>query len=102
MARARWRKVYPSSGWTPFTIKVREDGRYQVGRLHGAGAHRLEGKSSGSVSVGRSEGANFGYRTGDLQNRGVEDILIACVDGLTGFPEGNKQHLSADRRCSCV
>ncbi|ENE52271.1 transposase, Mutator family protein, partial [Escherichia coli P0304777.11] len=23
----------------------------------------------------------------DLQNRGVEDILIACVDGLTGFPE---------------
>ena len=23
----------------------------------------------------------------DIQNRGVEDILIACVDGLTGFPE---------------
>lgn len=23
----------------------------------------------------------------DLQNRGVEDILIACIDGLTGFPE---------------
>ena len=23
----------------------------------------------------------------DLYNRGVEDILIACVDGLTGFPE---------------
>lgn len=23
----------------------------------------------------------------DLHNRGVEDILIACVDGLTGFPE---------------
>lgn len=23
----------------------------------------------------------------DLQNRGVNDILIACVDGLTGFPE---------------
>ncbi len=23
----------------------------------------------------------------DLHNRGVEDILIACIDGLTGFPE---------------
>ncbi len=23
----------------------------------------------------------------DLQNRGVKDILIACIDGLTGFPE---------------
>jgi transposase-like protein len=23
----------------------------------------------------------------DLKNRGVKDIFIACVDGLTGFPE---------------
>jgi putative transposase len=23
----------------------------------------------------------------DLKNRGVEDILIACIDGLKGFPE---------------
>ena len=23
----------------------------------------------------------------DLNNRGLQDILIACVDGLTGFPE---------------
>lgn len=34
------------------------------------------------------EGANFwlGLLT-DLQNRGVQDILIACVDGLKGFPD---------------
>ena len=25
--------------------------------------------------------------SGRMKNRGVEDILIACVDGLTGFPE---------------
>lgn len=38
--------------------------------------------------VSKSEGANFwlGVLT-DIQNRGVRDILIACVDGLTGFPE---------------
>ena len=35
-----------------------------------------------------SEGANFWLSVlTDLQNRGVKDILIARVDGLTGFPE---------------
>jgi transposase-like protein len=35
-----------------------------------------------------SEGANFWLGVlNDLKNRGVEDILIACVDWLTGFPE---------------
>lgn len=38
--------------------------------------------------ISKSEGANFwlGVFT-DLQNRGVQDILIACVDGLKGFPD---------------
>lgn len=30
----------------------------------------------------------------DLRNRGVADILIAVVDGLEGFPEGDQQRLS--------
>lgn len=35
-----------------------------------------------------TEGANFWLSVlNDLKNRGVEDILIGCVDGLTGFPE---------------
>jgi len=38
--------------------------------------------------ISHSEGANFWLSVlTDLQNRGVEDILIACVDGLKGFPE---------------
>ena len=38
--------------------------------------------------ISKSEGANFwlGVLT-DLQNRGVQDTLIACVDGLKGFPD---------------
>ena len=38
--------------------------------------------------ISKSDGANFwlGVLT-DLQNRGVQDILIACVDGLKGFPD---------------
>lgn len=38
--------------------------------------------------VARSEGANFWLDVlTDLQNRGVEDIMICCVDGLKGFPD---------------
>ena len=38
--------------------------------------------------VSRNEGANFWLSVlTDLQNRGVEDILIACIDGLKGFPK---------------
>lgn len=41
--------------------------------------------------VSRSEGANFWLSVlTDLQNRGVKDILIACVDGLKGFPDAIK------------
>ena len=32
-----------------------------------------------------------------IKNRGVEDILIACVDGLNGFPQGNRGCLSKNR-----
>lgn len=38
--------------------------------------------------VSKSEGANFWLEVlSDLQNRGVRDILICCVDGLKGFPD---------------
>jgi transposase-like protein len=38
--------------------------------------------------LSESEGANFWLTVlTDLQNRGIKDILIACIDGLKGFPE---------------
>ena len=38
--------------------------------------------------VGEAEGANFWLNVlTELKNRGVKDILIACIDGLKGFPE---------------
>ena len=38
--------------------------------------------------IAQSEGAKFWLQVvTELKNRGVEDILIACVDGLKGFPE---------------
>ena len=38
--------------------------------------------------ISKSEGANFRLEVlSDLQNRGVRDILICCIDGLRGFPD---------------
>ncbi len=38
--------------------------------------------------MSESEGANFWLQVlSDLSNRGVKDILIACIDGLKGFPD---------------
>ncbi|MDY2509165.1 transposase, partial [Salmonella enterica subsp. enterica serovar Weltevreden] len=69
--------------------KVREDGRYQNKAVYTVLALNLEGKKEVlGLYLSESEGANFWLSVlSDLQNRGVEDILIACVDGLTGFPE---------------
>ncbi|WP_276613142.1 IS256 family transposase [Shewanella sp. SNU WT4] len=40
------------------------------------------------LHLSENEGANYWLSVlTDLNNRGVKDILIACVDGLTGFPE---------------
>lgn len=38
--------------------------------------------------ISRNEGANFWLSVlTDLQNREIEDILIACIDGLKGLPK---------------
>jgi transposase-like protein len=38
----------------------------------------------------------------ELQNRGVKDILIACVDGLKGFPEAINAALPETRIQLCI
>lgn len=44
------------------------------------------------IWVSETEGAKFWMHVlNDLRNRGVEDVLIACVDGLKGFPEAIKE-----------
>lgn len=40
------------------------------------------------IWIGEAEGAHFWLSVvNELKNRGVDDILIACVDGLKGFPQ---------------
>ena len=71
-------------------IKIRHKGRVQNVAVHIVLGVDLEGHRDVLghwVSEG-AESANFWLQVlSDLQNRGVQDIFIACVDGLTGFEE---------------
>lgn len=70
-------------------LKIRTDGRVQNRAVYLALGIDLTGqKELLGLWIGEQEGAKFwlGVLT-ELQARGVKDILIAAVDGLTGFPE---------------
>lgn len=68
--------------------KVKEDHRMVSHAVYNIlGINRDGHKELLGMYVSQSEGANFWLSVlTDLQNRGVKDILIACIDNLNGFP----------------
>lgn len=70
-------------------FKARENGRVVTKTIYNLLGINQEGKKDIlGFYIAESEGANFWLGAlNDLKARGVEDILIACVDGLAGFPE---------------
>jgi len=89
-----WRKrpleaIYPFIYLDAIHYKVREDGHYISKAFYTVLGVNLEGKKEIlGLYLNESEGAKFWLQVlTDLQNRGVQDILIASVDGLKGFPE---------------
>lgn len=69
--------------------KVREEGQVQHKALYNILGINPEGRKEVlGAYVSESEGANFWLSVlTDLQNRGLDDILIACTDNLRGFTE---------------
>ena len=67
---------------------VREDNRTVKKAVYVAIGVKLNGKREVlGMWVGENESAKFRLSVmNGLKNRGLQDILIACVDGLTGFP----------------
>ena len=81
--------VYPIVWLDAIHYKIREHGRYVSKAVYTILGLNIEGKKELlGLYLSDQEGAHhwLGVLT-DLHNRGVEDILIACVDGLKGFPE---------------
>jgi len=81
--------LYPIVYLDAIHLKMRTEGQVRNQAVYLALGINLEGhKELLGLWIGESEGSKFwlGVLT-ELQNRGVQDILIACVDGLKGFPE---------------
>ena len=82
-------EVYPILYMDALRVKVRDGGHIQNTAIHVAMGVNMEGhKEILGLWTAQNEGAKFWLQVlTDLQNRGVKDIFIACVDGLKGFPE---------------
>jgi len=81
--------VYPIVFLDAMYFKCRENGRVQHKVIYNIlGINQQGYKDILGFYAADSEGANFWLGVlNDLKNRGVNDILIACVDGLVGFPD---------------
>lgn len=81
--------VYPVVFLDALHVKIRSEGRVRNRAVYVALAIDLSGqKQLLGLWIGEAEGAQFWLSVlTELKNRGVDDILIASVDGLTGFPD---------------
>lgn len=81
--------VYPIVYLDCIVVKIRQDKQVINKAVYLALGINLEGqKELLGMWLSEHEGAKFWLNVlTELQNRGVKDILIACVDGLKGFPD---------------
>lgn len=82
-------KLYPIAYFDAIHYKVRDQNKVVNKAAYTCLGIDLEGKKEIlGLWIGESEGAKFWLRVfSELKNRGVEDIFIACVDGLKGMPD---------------
>jgi putative transposase len=81
--------VYPLVFFDALRVKIRDEGLVRNKAVHIALGVRADGtKEILGLWLEQNEGAKFWLRVmNELRNRGVEDVLLAVVDGLKGFPE---------------
>jgi transposase-like protein len=82
-------RVYPVVILDAMRVKIRDEGTVRNKAVYLAiGVDREGRKDVLGLWIEQTEGAAFWLRVmTELKSRGVEDILIALVDGLAGFPE---------------
>jgi len=81
--------IYPIVWLDAIHYKIKENGRYVSKAIYTILGLTIEGKKELlGLYLSDQEGAHHWLSVlTNLHNRGVKDILIACVDGLKGFPE---------------
>ncbi len=82
-------KMYPIVFFDALRVKIRDEGTVKNKAVYLALAIQRDGtKDVLGLWIQQSEGAKFWLAVmNELRHRGVEDILIAVIDGLKGFPE---------------
>ncbi len=81
--------VYPIIIFDALRVKIRDEGVVRTKSVYLALAFTMEGqKDVLGLWIEQTEGAKFWLKImNELKNRGVQDVLIAVVDGLKGFPD---------------
>ena len=81
--------AYPLVFFDAIRVKIRDEGMVRSKAIHIALGVRADGgKEVLGLWVEQNEGAKFWLRVmNELRNRGTEDIMLAVVDGLKGFPD---------------
>jgi putative transposase len=81
--------VYPILYLDALHVKMRDAGHVQNRAIYVAMGVKLDGdKEVLGLWAGQAEGAKFWLQVAtEVKNRGVQDIFIACVDGLKGLPQ---------------
>ena len=96
--------IYPIVYLDCIVVKVRQDKRVINKAIYLALGINMEGqKELLGMWLSETEGAKFWLNVlTELQNRGVNDILIACVDGLKGFPDAIQTVFPATQVQLCI
>jgi transposase-like protein len=104
--RVRWLDpVWPIVYLDGIVVHVRgENGRVSQHTMYVALGVNIQGKKELlGLWLGQTEGAKFWLNClTDLKERGVNDIFIACVDGLSGFPEAIRTAFPKTRVQPCI
>ena len=82
-------ELYPIVFFDAIRLKIRDSGKVVNKVVYLALGIDIEGqKDLLGMWIAHNEGAKFWLSVlTELRNRGINDILIACIDGLKGFPE---------------
>jgi transposase-like protein len=85
-------------------VKGKQDGKSCIKSVYVALGVNFEGKKEVlGLWIAETEGAKFWMGVlNELKNRGVQDILIACMDGLTGFPDAVRAVYPATHIQRCI
>jgi transposase-like protein len=96
--------VYPIVYLDCIVLKIRENKRVINKSMYVALGINMDGhKELLGLWLAQSEGAKFWLSVlSELKNRGLKDILIACVDGLKGFPEAIQADYPETRVQICI